>query len=143
MSANDDWDDLVGAPPQNEDDVLARAALEYQRAAEAVDIQRERMKEAASVLLASFEEDPGATKTAVAGNVTITVSWPEKWEWDEGKLKEIVGDDDEALPPFVSKSLKVNKKAFQNEPQTEQAKFLPALTTKPGTPKITIGKKES
>lgn len=132
--STDSWTKPVSGGTTEEDEIenLARdvAALEKEQdtIAKALGPKKER-------LAAYFPEEVGEHTRTVNG-VNITVKRSESLEWDTDILDQLFVTT--PLPDFVSKKLSVPKRKWDKLDDTTKQGLLPALTRKPGAPRISI-----
>tara|TARA_B100001094_G_scaffold100619_2_gene96767 strand:+ start:5942 stop:6382 length:441 start_codon:yes stop_codon:yes gene_type:complete len=69
--------------------------------------------------------------------VTVTVTRPERFKWDQDLIKQLLNDVD-VLPSHVTKRYTVEKRRFERLPDEDKALLMPALTREAGAPKITV-----
>lgn len=74
-------------------------------------------------------------------NYSIKVKRPETWKWDDAELAGVFGAD--PMPPYVTQSLSISRKAFEALSPAERAKVIPALTRTHGKAKIMVRPKET
>lgn len=87
-------------------------------------------------ICATMPIEIGDTYKTVKG-VTVTVTRPERFKWDQDLMKQLLNDVD-VLPAHVTKRYTVEKRKFERLPDEDKALLLPALTREAGAPKITV-----
>lgn len=139
---SDDWavfshDPSVVSSP-NRAQILDELAARYEAAKE--------QKEAATTLLDTLTEEIARLFPESEGDFTHTgpnymvrVTRDEAQSWDKKKLEEIYGGE-RALPPYVTRTLGVDKKKWELRPAEEREILMPALTRKLSKPKIKVTK---
>jgi len=106
----------------------------------------EEMKALESATVAEIERylpggDPDEEPVVypLIGTVQMTVTYRDRWLWDQDTLDSILGGEgDETLPSFIKKSTRVDRKKFAALPTSEQSKWKPALTRKHAPAKIEV-----
>jgi hypothetical protein len=72
-------------------------------------------------------------------DMTIEVTFRDRWLWDQGMIEDIIGkDEDHTVPDFIKKSVRVDRKKFEALPTSEQNIWKPALTRKHAPAKIEV-----
>lgn len=142
---DDEWD-AFDAPSEDAsekesysspvDESRAASLAEEYSHLEAVNAEtKARMEMIVDELSRMFPETEGAMSRE-AGSYTITIKRDERWVWDKEILAEMFGDDD--LPPYVKRTLSVDKRKFERLKTSEQDQLKPALTRKLAKPKIEV-----
>ncbi len=104
-----------------------------------VELAKAKIDELEDAIAYMTEDEPGEVLIEGA-QYDMFVERSELWKWDadivEAQLPTL------ALPDFVKAKYTIDKKKFQGLTVHDQAPFLPALTRKPGSPKIKIQPKK-
>ena len=124
-----------GPLPEADDAYMAEIADEYANLEVVLKTTKERMEVLAAELARLFPEVEG-TMSRTAGIYTITMKRAERWSWDKEMLEAMFGEGE--LPPYVRRSLTVDKRQYQALKTSEQDALKPALTRKLAAPKIEV-----
>jgi len=68
----------------------------------------------------------------------VSVVREERWTWNQGVLREILGSDTGQWPSYVRRTLHVDKRAFKKLDAEEQERLKPALTRNLQKPKVKV-----
>ena len=137
----DEWEKLERGDASSSgsgDDPLEHTAGRYAMLEAQAELIRAEMDELKKTIAGQFPEEAGKL-FAETPSYKIFCERPEKWSWDKDQLEHIFGEGE--LPSYVRRSLSVDKRKFEALPASEKAPLLPALTRKPGSPKIEVQKK--
>lgn len=116
---------------------IAVAAEEYQKLMEQKERIAQRLDVLGDQLAAEFKEEPGEQIMRVGDNRIITCTRPERWSWDTDTLEAVLAASP-SLPPYVKRSLSVDKRKFEALDDASKGALLPALTRKPGKATIKV-----
>lgn len=146
--AADAWEEYAGTPEElpkmTEKERSAEGQARLAEAAEKLmyvraQIEAHKAEEKGLVdSIASLTDPVAGSVTLYADKLEITVTHPERWQWDDEILATIVGSDAETLPSFISKGFRVNKAKFQRLKESEQDEYKPALTRTLTAPKVEV-----
>lgn len=104
-----------------------------------------RFKEQA-VAAVRAKDDPFGSATLDLGAFILKADLPKKVEWDQQKLHAIAGvirgEWNEDPAQYIDTDLSISEKTFKAWPETLQAKFADARTTKEGTLKLSLERKQ-
>lgn len=111
---------------------LAQRHLEISRQLEALSIELGQVEnEIAHV----FPEEAGE-KAISTNTYEVVVRRTERWSWDKKALEDTFSQGE--LPPYVKRSMTIDKRQFQKLPSAEQESLKHALTRTLDKPKIQV-----
>jgi hypothetical protein len=116
---------------------IAVAAEEYEMLSEQKARIEKRLEVLGDQLAAEFVEQPGEQILLVGKTRVITCTRSERWSWDTDTLEAVLAAAP-SLPPYVKRSLSVDKRKFEGLDDAEKKALLPALTRKPGKATIRV-----
>lgn len=129
-----DWNAYDQTVPADSD--LGQAARRYQELAEKKKAIEDEMSALAEErILPHFDEEPGE-RAILAGDRVVTCKRAEVYNWDQGALTEIFGESE--LPSYARRRITIDKRRFDRLEESERRALLPALTRKPGSPRIEV-----
>lgn len=118
------------------DERLAEYAEEYRKASIKLEEIKGKLDYLKAQILSELPEECGEWTIPFEDSGRLTVTIPEKYDWDKGKLTDMFGDDD--LPECVSKNFTVSKRLFDAADVEVKDKLREALTIKRGSTTVKV-----
>ena len=121
--------------PQQEIDSIASKLIVLRAQSEELSSQIKTLENA---IIVRTPDEPG-DYTLEGERQSVMVSRSELWNWDSEMVASKIPTV--PVPDFINVKYGVNRKMFAAQTTATQSDFLPALTRKPGAPRIKISDK--